>query len=784
MRMFIRRVVYEKGGQSRMRHCRIPRCCHISNDASPESTCTSQLLTFGLPLKNISCCNISLSTLFASGVVASGISSIGYLEPSPGSESRSAERFYSSSTAHCDSGSPSNSSVPNNDDKSDSFFDMAQQWAMENLPKPSNFSDKRSAMPNTTTESDSTRHVKVASSFDGPEQFLKGIGLLGSGDDIFKDRKIGPTLPPENSMEACPFSVKDTLQKYIKFQVPVHNNKGSEENFPQEATKDSDDSIISDFLSSFFSSLASDKRSSSPDINEVIRQAHNIVDATSYMSRRTSSIASTGLFDQILYFKKNKDAIQNAFEASFGKILSSYSVLLSDLFQKMPLAKLHYYLEHQDSIKTPSWKRRMHRFYSDVEVEKVEELNEALLLSELSYADNVEEVRAGLSRMYGSEDVDDKGTHISDVFKGKSIKPQWELLFCDIESRPNEPSHFLAIQRNASKHDDTLHVLMVVRGTKSMSDLMTDALLEATNYECRDKNGEIIRGKAHSGMVKSGKYLVQRHQKLLSTLVGLSNKRKIEINLIGHSLGAGAATMAAIEWNSQRLTWNNENDGNNDNQQGIDVSAHVIGFGCPALLSQPLSVMTENYVTTVIADADMIPRMSGATLVNLILDLVNFDYREQAERDVEQALRELQYRLTGMDLPTGKSKSKLSFTIDDEAIEKVMGYVHQGLQKVMTTGYASETGEKDESSGPKSVKDFQKLEPVLFPPGTCIHFFRDGSGISGTYTPCSFYYEIDVARTMICDHLISSGYRRIFLNMMRDFHKDDHFSFESKKSEK
>jgi hypothetical protein len=384
----------------------------------------------------------------------------------------------------------------------------------------------------------------------------------------------------------------------------------------------------------------------------------------------------------------------------------------------------------------------MHRFYSDVEVEKVEELNEALLLSELSYADSVEEVRDGLNRIYGSKDGDDKGTHVADRFKGKPIKPQWELLFCDVESRPNEPSHFLAIQRNASKYDDTLHVLMVVRGTKSMSDLMTDALLEAMNYECLDKNGEIIRGKAHSGMVKSGKYLVQRHQKLLSTLVGLSNKRKIEINLIGHSLGAGAATMAAIEWNSKRLTSNNENDGNNDSKQGIDVSAHVIGFGCPALLSQPLSVMTEDYVTTVIADADVIPRMSGATLVNLILDLVNFDYREQAERDVEQALRELQYRLTGMELPTGKSKSKLPFTIDDEAIEKVMGYVHQGLQKVMTPGDVSETGEKDDSSGPKKVQDFQKLDPVLFPPGTCVHFFRDGSGISGTYTPCSFYYEV------------------------------------------
>jgi hypothetical protein len=44
----------------------------------------------------------------------------------------------------------------------------------------------------------------------------------------------------------------------------------------------------------------------------------------------------------------------------------------------------------------------------------------------------------------------------------------------------------------------------------------------------------------------------------------------------------------------------------------------------------------------------------------------------------------------------------------------------------------------------------------------------------------TFILQIDVARTMVDDHLISSGYRRIFLNLMRDFTQDDHFSFEGK----
>ena len=450
-------------------------------------------------------------------------------------------------------------------------------------------------------------------------------------------------------------------------------------------------------------------------------------------------MSSTGFLDQILYFKKNKDDIQQAFESSFGKFFSSYNLSISDLFETMNFATLHYYLEHEDSIKTPSWKRRVHRFYVNVEVERVEELNEALELSELSYADSVEEVREGLLRLSGSSG-DGKSSSIANRFKGVSNKPQWELLFCDIESRPGEPSHFLAVQKNASKYDDTLHVLMVVRGTKSMSDLMTDALLEATDYEYVGENGDVLRGKAHSGMVKAGKYLVQRHKKLLSTLVNLSNKRKIEINLIGHSLGAGAATIAAMEWNSQQYSRSRQNKVGR-NKEDVEVSAHVIGFGCPALLSQPLSIMTQDYVTTVIADADVIPRMSSATLVNLMLDLITFDYRRQAERDVEQALRELQCRFASSPMPTGKSKSKLPFSIDDDAIQKVMGYVHQGLDKVMAPD-ASEMQQKGDGSEQRNIRDYEKLEPVLFPPGRCIHFFRDGSGISGTYTPCTFYNKV------------------------------------------
>ena len=131
--------------------------------------------------------------------------------------------------------------------------------------------------------------------------------------------------------------------------------------------------------------------------------------------------------------------------------------------------------------------------------------------------------------------------------------------------------------------------------------------------------------------------------------------------------------------------------------------------------------------------------MSGATLVNLLLDLRQFEYQEQAERDVEQALRELQGRLTdSSSTPVGSRQSnKGVLSIDEDAIQKVMGYVHRGIEKVSGEGDVSES-----SSTKEAEAAVEKMVPCLFPPGCCIHFYRDGSGIDGTYVPCTFFDEV------------------------------------------
>jgi hypothetical protein len=42
-----------------------------------------------------------------------------------------------------------------------------------------------------------------------------------------------------------------------------------------------------------------------------------------------------------------------------------------------------------------------------------------------------------------------------------------------------------------------------------------------------------------------------------------------------------------------------------------------------------------------------------------------------------------------------------------------------------------------------------RIEVDLFPPGKCVHFYRDGVNFSACYVPNTFFSEIDVSRRMI-----------------------------------
>ena len=442
--------------------------------------------------------------------------------------------------------------------------------------------------------------------------------------------------------------------------------------------------------------------------------------------------------------KDNIETLQNEIKLVWEQMSTSFGddKNITDNMKLLNPVSFQYFLEQDESIKTPSWKRRKHRFQQELAKqhnklqEQVFALHDALYLAETSYLDSIDDIRAALQN-----------------YKGGS---SYELVYCNTEAEPRQPAHYIALKKGPlakkssssssssttnkqqqhgggpfvfpwqKQTDRVLSVLMVVRGTKDFSDMLSDSLLQS-----REFGGDGYY--AHDGVCASGEFLVQKHLEFLQHLLTESKCTKIQLSLIGHSLGAGAAAVACIEFNTKFP----------DNK----MDATCIGFGCPALLSKELSEKWMDRITTVICDADCVPRMSKATVSNLILDVMSNDWTEQALEDVNELVDVVQKNIP---LPADKLK---------EAIGWVTDYLHENVKPDID----------------KVTKERYEVE--LFPPGRCIHFFRDGQGISVRYMPCTFFDQFDVCRTMVDDHLVSTGYNRVFLELIRQTANDSRFFF-------
>ena len=433
-------------------------------------------------------------------------------------------------------------------------------------------------------------------------------------------------------------------------------------------------------------------------ISSVAGGAVDKEESAMHLVERAKEIADGNSAYETRTFRQMYDVFAGAFQLVNQSIDAHFGDIKLSTFN--PFSFL-YYLEEEDARKNPSWKRRSHRFFRSVSPEEALELHESLFLAELAYVDTVDEIRAGLED--GSE---------------------WELVYAQITSSPAEPGHYLAVRRNQKVKSDNLEVLLSVRGTKEIGDLLSDALLDADEYR---------GGKAHSGVKMSGQYLAKKHTPLLQQMLDLSKKKKIKLTIVGHSLGAGAGSIAAYEFN--------------DNP---NIEATAIGFGCPALISRDISEVP--FITTVVSDADVVPRMSGASVRNAVLDIMSYDWAGVAFRDVEELIRVI--------------RQNFNLPISDDFEKSVLAYMKKTL---------------DTSIKPfveMMKRDFgERLEPILIPPGKCIHFYRDGSGFSGRHTPCSYFDSVEISRTMLDDHLTPQGYHRSMLLFMRDVTNDIHFRF-------
>jgi hypothetical protein len=173
------------------------------------------------------------------------------------------------------------------------------------------------------------------------------------------------------------------------------------------------------------------------------------------------------------------------------QLKNNFADILDSMDAYLPFS-IVYFFEKEDSRMHPLWKRRMHRFYKTVKKKELIELHDALYLSTLAYADTLDHFKTGLR-----------------AFQDNS----WEVLYGTTKSLPDMPSNFLLIHKELAtleqpslktifdfKKKPEVVVTLVVRGTKDLSDALSDSLLDPKEYK---------GGYVHGGILQSGKNLAE-----------------------------------------------------------------------------------------------------------------------------------------------------------------------------------------------------------------------------------------------------------------------------------
>ncbi|KAG5457943.1 MAG: Alpha/Beta hydrolase protein, partial [Olpidium bornovanus] len=173
---------------------------------------------------------------------------------------------------------------------------------------------------------------------------------------------------------------------------------------------------------------------------------------------------------------------------------------------------------------------------------------------------------------------------VCDVFK---LDPDLDLITWQYDkNRIFKPKYFVV------RDPHTNCIVVVVRGTFSLQDAMTDLLCEYEPYK---------GGLAHRGVIRSAEWIVDRSFEAIKNAVARFNAAGI--NCVGHSLGGAVASLVCLMIHDRigelaELTSSPE----------FRVRAYSIGS--PPWASRDLAEQAGPLVTAVVNEADLVPRLS------------------------------------------------------------------------------------------------------------------------------------------------------------------------------
>uniref|UniRef100_A0A7S2S6E4 sn-1-specific diacylglycerol lipase n=1 Tax=Mucochytrium quahogii TaxID=96639 RepID=A0A7S2S6E4_9STRA len=207
----------------------------------------------------------------------------------------------------------------------------------------------------------------------------------------------------------------------------------------------------------------------------------------------------------------------------------------------------------------------------------------------------------------------------SDMECFKTLSGQSDLEFAHISQyyeKIYSPKHYIIVDHSHKR------IIFTIRGTSSISDVMTDLACQVENFPCPQDVGEHLHFKAHSGMLQGAKNVLKESGSMLKSL--LEKYPKHELFITGHSLGAGSALLVTLLLRIGYMSV--VPDGGR--------VVHCVAFGAPPVISldkeyhsDPLlnDMFDNGTIQNYVNQSDIVPRLSLWSANRLFVKLDRLD---------------------------------------------------------------------------------------------------------------------------------------------------------------
>ncbi|EFH58105.1 lipase class 3 family protein [Arabidopsis lyrata subsp. lyrata] len=241
-------------------------------------------------------------------------------------------------------------------------------------------------------------------------------------------------------------------------------------------------------------------------------------------------------------------------------------------------------------------------------------------------------------------------------------------------------------------------VVFGIRGTHTIYDLITDIVSSS------DEEVTFEGYSTHFGTAEAARWFLNHELQTIRRC--LAKYEGYKLRLVGHSLGGAIASLMAIMLRKMPRE-----------ELGFDAEIiSAVGYATPPCVSKELAENCSDFVTTIVMQDDIIPRLSAASLARLRNEILQTDWTSIIEKEEWKNI---------MDLVTN---AKQVVTSVQDVARKVSDYANFGNKKEVPEISSSKNNQSETLISESTTKDVVKLPEELYVPGAVYYLMRNLRG--------------------------------------------------------